>query len=597
MAHSRNGAPKLKQILHSWQIFSISVTVVIGSGVFNDYGSAAKTCGPVGLLIVFLIVGVLAIFSMESFSELLQLFPTVNPMVELVHEFVDPSLARVVGFAYWFAYSSFMPVQVSTASGYLNLYVPNTDGWEASKIVTFWVLAPLIITLLNIAPVRYFGMIESAGGLIKLGLLLVVILMLFYVAGEAHGSAFWDQGVISRLSSEGLPGSAICLSIEFIAFSFLGIESIAVTSFEALDIEDVRRPSKWVTPVTFIVYFFCAIAQIMTLDWRNESSVSALADQNTPPYSLEGGRSTTSALIIAALRQHENTLARALNGIMMFCALSAANSTVYVSSRMLYGMAYMNAKESRNQFWNWLAYVNENGVPLTAVLVSSAAFAWLPFTQLAHDQVSASRLISWFNNAGSLCVLFCWGAVNLAYIRYFFWFHSFKTVLREEGYERLDRKSDRKGFHTFLWRAQPGIAAIAFVSSIVIVFGFSSAALWKPRNSVAEFFEFYTIPLLLPLCWIVLKAYTVMKEMRHGKSFDKALKDVQFYVKLTNKRRQFETTISNLTEFLKPSQRPQVTSMLVEARQGDEEEETDEGIAMDDMNGVRRRTTVELINE
>lgn len=213
MPPSRGDAPKLKQILHSWQIFSIAVTVVIGTGVFNDYGAAAKTCGPVGLLIVFLMVGVLAVFSMDSFSELLQLFQTVNPMVELVHEFVDPSLAQIVGLAYWFAYSSLMPVQLTTASGYLNLYAPNTSGWQFGKVITFWILAPLIITLLNIAPVKYFGMVESAGGLVKLVLLLLIILILFYLAGEAHGNVFWSQGVISRLTPEAFPGSAICLSI------------------------------------------------------------------------------------------------------------------------------------------------------------------------------------------------------------------------------------------------------------------------------------------------------------------------------------------------------------------------------------------------
>jgi len=583
MSRSTDDAPKLKQILHSWQIFSIAVTVVIGSGVFNDYGAAAKTCGPVGLLIVFLTVGVLAIFSMDSFSELLQLFPTVNPMVELVHEFVDPSLARLVGFAYWFAYSSFMPVQMATASGYLDLYAPDTSGWKFGKVVTFWILAPLVITLLNIAPVKYFGMVESAGGLTKLVLLLVIILILYYVAGEAHGNVFWSQGVVSRLGPDALPGSAMCLSIEFIAFSFLGVESIAVTSFEAFDIKDIRQPSKWVAPVTFVVYLFFSIAQIMALDWTNESYVAPLANQTTAPYSLIGGGSTASALIIAALKQNEKLLARAMNGIMMFCALSAANSTIYVSSRVLYGMAYMNAKDSRNQRWNWLAYVTESGVPLNAVLVSSLAFAWLPFTQLAHDKISASRLMSWFNNAGSLCVLFCWGAVNLAYIRYFQWFRAFKTVLKEDGYQRLDRRSDRKGFHTFLSHAQPGIAGIALAGSIIIVFGLSSAALWKPNNTVAEFFEFYTIPLLLPLSWVALKAYSVLKQVRHDRSWKQAYKDLQFYVKRPNNRRQFETTINNLTEFLKPSQRAHVTSLLAEPHYRDEHGEADEGIAMIDV--------------
>lgn len=325
MPRARDESPKLKQVLHSWQILSIAITVVIGTGVFNDYGSAAKTCGPAGLLIVFLIVGVLAISSMDSFSELLQLFPTVNPMVELVYEFVDPELARVVGFAYWFAYSSFLPVQVTTAGSYLNLYAPDDGGWKFGKIVCFWIFAPFIITLLNIAPVKYFGYVESAGGLVKLALLSIVILMLFYIAGEAHGGTFIEEGVFSRLSSDALPGSAICLSIVFIVFSFLGIESIAVTAFEAYDVEDIRRPSQWVTLIIFMVYFLCTLAQVMTIDWKNDNNLATLDNQTTPAYSLDNRTSTTSAVIIAALEQNEVNLAKAINAIMLFCAISAAN--------------------------------------------------------------------------------------------------------------------------------------------------------------------------------------------------------------------------------------------------------------------------------
>lgn len=157
---------------------------------------------------------------------------------------------------------------------------------------------------------------------------------------------------------------------------------------------------------------------------------------------------------------------------------------------MLFGVSFMNNKESRNRAWNWLSYVNENGVPRNAVLVSSLAFSWLPFTQLARDQVAAAQLMSWFNNTGSLCILFCWGAVNLAYIRYFWWFRSFKAVLMEDKYKRLDRRSDKRGFHTFLWRFQPWVAWFALFSNIVIIFAFSSASLWTPRfTAVSDIFK------------------------------------------------------------------------------------------------------------
>lgn len=54
------------------------------------------------MLVAFFVVSTLAIAAMDGLSEMIQLFPTVNPIVELVHEFVDPELARLTGFAYWY---------------------------------------------------------------------------------------------------------------------------------------------------------------------------------------------------------------------------------------------------------------------------------------------------------------------------------------------------------------------------------------------------------------------------------------------------------------------------------------------------------------
>lgn len=80
----------------------IVITVVIGSGCFTDFGVAARTAGPVGLILAVLILGVVAVCAMEGLSEMTQIFPTVNPLVELVHHFVDADLALCVGISYWY---------------------------------------------------------------------------------------------------------------------------------------------------------------------------------------------------------------------------------------------------------------------------------------------------------------------------------------------------------------------------------------------------------------------------------------------------------------------------------------------------------------
>ena len=58
--------------------------------------------GPAGVLCAFVIVGLIAICVFECLSELIQMFPAPNALLEYVRAFVDPDLAWVVGIAYWY---------------------------------------------------------------------------------------------------------------------------------------------------------------------------------------------------------------------------------------------------------------------------------------------------------------------------------------------------------------------------------------------------------------------------------------------------------------------------------------------------------------
>ena len=79
----------------------IALSTVIGVTIFQEDGEALKVAGPSGTLLAFGIVGVVAIFIVEGVSEMIQMFPTPNAIMEFVRAFVDPDLAWVVGVAYW----------------------------------------------------------------------------------------------------------------------------------------------------------------------------------------------------------------------------------------------------------------------------------------------------------------------------------------------------------------------------------------------------------------------------------------------------------------------------------------------------------------
>ena len=80
----------------------IAISAVVGTGVFVSSGEILHGAGPAGLLVALTVVGVIACAVMECLSELIQVFPAPNALVEYVWAFVDPDLAYLVGIAYWY---------------------------------------------------------------------------------------------------------------------------------------------------------------------------------------------------------------------------------------------------------------------------------------------------------------------------------------------------------------------------------------------------------------------------------------------------------------------------------------------------------------
>ena len=79
----------------------IVASATIGGGVFANNGEALEVAGPAGLLVSLLVIGLVIVATTEGLSELTQLFPAPNAVMEYVSAFIDRDWAWVVGVAYW----------------------------------------------------------------------------------------------------------------------------------------------------------------------------------------------------------------------------------------------------------------------------------------------------------------------------------------------------------------------------------------------------------------------------------------------------------------------------------------------------------------
>ena len=71
--------------------------------IFYSDGKALAIAGPSGVILAFVIVGVVTVCVMDCVSEFAQNFPIPNAVVSYVGIFVDRDWAWIVGIAYWYS--------------------------------------------------------------------------------------------------------------------------------------------------------------------------------------------------------------------------------------------------------------------------------------------------------------------------------------------------------------------------------------------------------------------------------------------------------------------------------------------------------------
>lgn len=176
------------------------------------------------------------------------------------------------------------------------------------------------------------------------------------------------------------------LVIEFVAFSYIGIEVVGVTAYEAEDLKDLRRPSKTIGYLVLVMYLVHTFSEIMVVSW-DDPSLGIISDdvgQTTPVR----GHQTIPILNIAALRANTPVLSKAFTGLLIYSSWSASNISLYIASRTLYGS--VRSISYKGPPWSWIRKEFGTGVPAWCVVISAVSFWWIPLSQLAQTDSANS---------------------------------------------------------------------------------------------------------------------------------------------------------------------------------------------------------------
>ena len=176
------------------------------------------------------------------------------------------------------------------------------------------------------------------------------------------------------------------LAVDFVAFSFIGVEVVGVTAYEASDLKDLRRPSKTLGYIVLLMYLVHSFSTIMVVRW-DDPRLGIISNDVGQPTPVSTDQSLP-ILNIAALNANDTGLSEAFTGMLIYSTWSAANISLYIASRTLYGIA--RAMSHRSRFWRCLRKEYGTGVPAWSVNFSAVLFWWIPLAQLARMEAANS---------------------------------------------------------------------------------------------------------------------------------------------------------------------------------------------------------------
>jgi amino acid transporter len=190
----------------------------------------------------------------------------------------------------------------------------------------------------------------------------------------------------------------------------LGIEIVAVTAYETRYRRDLGWPSRNIAYAVTILYILCTIGETLTVKWTDSHLPNILGGTGTvahPDPPTDRPPRSTNLVINAAWYAGYPALAGFLNGCLVFSVLSAANTSLYVASRTLYGLARdvpdtnTIGKLMRKMAKVWL----KTAVPAPALAFSAVSFFWLPFLQLSGKKSISDVRISQLYSTATLTIV------------------------------------------------------------------------------------------------------------------------------------------------------------------------------------------------
>jgi amino acid transporter, AAT family len=325
--------------LTSAQLSMIAIGGAIGTGLFLGSSFAIGFAGP-SVIVSYAIGAVIGLLLMGCLAEMTVTHPTSGSFGAWAEFYISPLAGFLVRYAYWSCLVFAVGTEVSAIAVYMRHWFPVTPGW-------IWIagFSSLLITI-NALNVKVFGAMEYAFSSMK-----VIAILVFIVLGGwlLTGTGFANYTVHGGFFPKGVGGMWVAVIVAI--FSYLGIEMIAVAAGEAEDPQQAIVRAFRSTVARLIIFYLLTMSIILAL----------------VPWTDSGKGESPFVTVMA--RSHVPFAAGVVNFVILIAALSAMNSQLYITTRMMFSLARAGHAPRR------LGNLSPRGTPLAALFLSSLGIA------------------------------------------------------------------------------------------------------------------------------------------------------------------------------------------------------------------------------
>ncbi|WP_113718929.1 D-serine/D-alanine/glycine transporter [Arthrobacter dokdonensis] len=380
--------PRLERQLSNRHIQLIAIGGAIGTGLFMGSGKTISAAGP-SVIFVYMIIGFMLFFVMRAMGELLLSNLHYKSFSDFAADLLGPWAGFFTGWTYWFCWVITGIADVIAIAGYSQELWPGLPLWIPG-LVTIGILLAL-----NLTTVRAFGETEFWFALIKIvaiaALIVVGLFMIFggfrSDAGAASFTNLWSHGGFFPHEFMGFVAG-----FQIAVFAFVGIELVGTTAAEAKDPEKNLPKAINSIPVRVLLFYVGALIILMSV---------------IPWTQFAAGHSPFIAMFsLAGL----GAAATVVNLVVLTSAMSSANSGIYSTSRMVYGLAQEG--DAPKAFGR----LSSRKVPRNALFLSCVLL--LSGVVLMYAGQDIGKAFDMVTTVSAVCFIFVWSIILASYIAF-----------------------------------------------------------------------------------------------------------------------------------------------------------------------------------